>query len=152
MSLRDTFDQHWVVDENGCHIWQRGANSYGYGIIRNGEKKVGAHRFAWERANGSIPEGMVICHSCDVPACVNVEHLFLGTQRDNLRDAAAKGRTARGEHHGGARWTEDQIREMHRLRAKGISYREIGDRFDTSGENIRVKVVQTWAHVREEFK
>jgi hypothetical protein len=54
--------------------------------------KVYAHRLAWEKANGPIPAGMYVCHTCDVPACVNVEHLFLGTQSDNMKDMAAKGR------------------------------------------------------------
>jgi hypothetical protein len=54
--------------------------------------KVYAHRLAWEEANGPIPAGMYVCHTCDVPACVNVEHLFLGSQSDNMKDMAAKGR------------------------------------------------------------
>jgi hypothetical protein len=59
-----------------------------------------AHRWAWVRANGPIPEGQKVLHTCDVPACVNPAHLFLGTQAANMADKVAKGRQAKGETHG----------------------------------------------------
>lgn len=64
----------------------------GYGRIRVDGKSWLAHRFSWVLANGPIPEGMYVCHRCDNPPCINPEHLFLGTQTDNMRDMAAKGR------------------------------------------------------------
>ena len=63
------------------------------GAKRNGKwTSLYTHRIAWEAARGPIPEGMVVCHHCDNPPCVNIEHLFLGTQADNLRDMRSKGR------------------------------------------------------------
>jgi hypothetical protein len=55
-------------------------------------KDVTVHRLVWEEANGPIPDGLHVLHRCDVPACCNIDHLFLGTPADNLRDQIAKGR------------------------------------------------------------
>jgi len=83
---------------NECVFWSGSVNAYGYGTLQNpnrleGEpKQLLAHRWAWQQANGPIPPGMYICHSCDEPRCVNPAHLFLGTPSDNTRDAIAKGR------------------------------------------------------------
>jgi hypothetical protein len=82
-----------------CHLWiGNKSNRTGYGSIQTGRRSdhtlrsVGAHRLAWELANGPIPVGQLVCHRCDNTLCVNVAHLFLGTHGDNARDRAAKGR------------------------------------------------------------
>lgn len=75
-----------------CVIWPKATNACGYGILGRDGKSWLAHRWVWTQERGPIPEGMVVCHTCDVPACVNIDHLFLGTVRDNVRDMAAKGR------------------------------------------------------------
>ena len=74
-----------------CIEWT-GAKRRGYGAVRYKGAIWGAHRAAWDAQVGPIPDGMIVCHSCDNPACVNVEHLFLGTHLDNARDKGAKGR------------------------------------------------------------
>lgn len=75
----------------GCWLWL-GPTANGYGVFNDQGRRVRAHRAAYEQANGPIPDGMVICHKCDTPSCVNPDHLFCGTQRDNVRDMAVKGR------------------------------------------------------------
>lgn len=78
---------------SGCHLWTGTVCKHGYGrIYRKGASPVLVHRVAWERVHGPIPAGLKVCHRCDTPSCVNPDHLFLGTQRDNLRDMYAKGR------------------------------------------------------------
>lgn len=64
----------------------------GYGLKRKQGKLYKAHRLAWIEANGEIPEGLFVCHKCDNPACINLEHLFLGTNSDNMKDMYNKER------------------------------------------------------------
>lgn len=96
--VRETFDLWWSLNnETGCHEWTRSLSAQGYGQLNIGHGKLGlAHRFAWERANGQIANGLHVLHRCDNRKCVNVSHLFLGTNLDNIRDMHAKGRAKGG--------------------------------------------------------
>lgn len=80
------------VTESGCWLWLRGINAKGYGQFGRKHGSDQAHRVAWELYRGQIPDGMNVCHSCDVRCCVNPDHLFLGTQKDNMQDCMKKGR------------------------------------------------------------
>lgn len=73
-------------DDRGCMPWGGNTNRYGYGIIRAKGKDVGAHRYAWERANGPIPAGRVVDHTCWNRKCVNVDHLRVVTHAENLQN------------------------------------------------------------------
>ena len=84
----------------------------GYGTIRVGDKKCRAHRISYELHIGQIPEDLFVCHTCDVPGCVNPDHLWLGTNDDNMVDMTVKGRRVRGVSHGRAKLTEDQVRAI----------------------------------------
>jgi hypothetical protein len=79
-----------IDPKTGCHVWTGSKYGRGYGNLQ-----IATHRLAWELANGPIPEGLSILHRCDNPACCNPDHLFLGTQADNMADKVRKGR-ARG--------------------------------------------------------
>ena len=84
--------------EDDCWDWIGTKQPRGYGIIRIrsldgiAKRDVLVHRLTWELEKGPIPDGMVVCHKCDNPPCRNMNHLFLGTQKDNLHDAIDKGR------------------------------------------------------------
>ncbi len=82
------------VSESGCWEWQRSRLPKGYGCISIGGGKRGyAHRESYKAFKGDIPDGMLIMHTCDNPCCCNPEHLEVGTQFDNMKDASRKGRT-----------------------------------------------------------
>jgi HNH endonuclease len=86
-----------VTVTDGCHLWTGDSNDLGYGRVRSSVapyRTIYAHRVVWSHANGPIPDGMEVCHSCDNPGCVRLSHLFLGTHRDNLVDMRDKGRWA----------------------------------------------------------
>lgn len=98
-------DRFWSkIDRSGgpaaCWPWIAGHNRDGYGSFRVDDHTELAHRVAWAEANGPVPDGMDVLHTCDNPPCCNPRHLFLGTAADNARDSVAKGR------HQAARKTE----------------------------------------------
>lgn len=88
------FMQRVEFDTNGgCWLWTGGQCGPGYGVVnRRGVKNTTAHRHAYTLFRGSVPDGLVVCHRCDVPACVNPDHLWLGTDKQNSDDKWAKGR------------------------------------------------------------
>ena len=104
-----------LVTESGCRIWLRKPINSGYGTVKFQQICQLVHRAAWGLARGPIPDGLQVCHHCDVKLCINVDHLFLGTQKDNLRDARNKGRikSLTGFKHG------PEFREKARLRQLG---------------------------------
>lgn len=75
-----------------CIEWSGARDRQGYGRRRYQGRNALAHRVAWTEAHGPIAEGLDVCHRCDNPACVNIDHLFLGTHQDNMRDCKTKGR------------------------------------------------------------
>jgi hypothetical protein len=94
---------------SGCWEWQRQRHYRGYGLIEHHGRPVMAHRFAYARYVGVIPEGAVVMHRCDNPPCCNPGHLRTGTQAENIADAKAKGRLAFGERNGNAKINSAQV-------------------------------------------
>jgi HNH endonuclease len=99
---------------------------------------VRAHRFAWSIANGKpVPDGLFVLHRCDVPLCVNPDHLFLGTQLDNMRDCARKGRMQFGEERASAKLTVSQIRRIRRLAGSGRPMQDLAREYGVTGPTIQ---------------
>lgn len=100
---------------DGCWLWTGAIQGAGYGNIGVGRSTQPAHRVAWMLSNGEIPDGMCVCHHCDVRACVRPSHLFLGTNLDNTRDRDRKGRNVNkvGAAHGSAKLTDEQVKAIH---------------------------------------
>ena len=104
-----------VQKTDGCWQWIAGKFKQGYGSFYFKGRHLKAHRVAWELSFGQIPESQKVCHSCDNPACMNPSHLFIGSQKDNIRDMMAKGRSSTvgasqaGENNRNARLTKGEV-------------------------------------------
>jgi len=83
-------------ETNKCLEWQFGSGAKGYGTVYFKKKTLIAHRASWIAFKGNIPDGLIVCHRCDNPPCINVDHLFLGTHSDNVDDMIEKGRSRMG--------------------------------------------------------
>ena len=115
MTVAERFLSKFVNEPNtGCWLWTDSLYTTGYGKLRDGKKIRRAHRVSWEQTYGPIPDGLLVLHRCDTRSCVNPAHLWLGTNQDNLSDAARKGRMTRGVHNNFTRLTEDQVLAIRR--------------------------------------
>lgn len=145
------------IDKTGtCWIWKGAKTPRGYGkfSLPTGTANVRyvyAHRHSYELANGPIPDGMIVCHTCDNPWCVNPDHLFVGSHQDNTDDCIRKGRlrngTSIGEKHGRSTISQHQASDIKRLYADVRSPLEISKRTGISRGVINAVVYgKTWRH------
>jgi hypothetical protein len=148
-------DRFWARVEKSDDCWEwRGRKTYkGYGATSWKGKYITAHRLAYILSHGGIPEGKIICHSCDNRACCNPAHLWAGSYRDNTRDMDAKGRRnpgdLKGEKHGMARLTEANVRYIRGLYGSGkYTYKQIAEGYRVSIGTIEcICSRKTWRHV-----
>lgn len=81
-----------IIDDNGCWLWQGFTHKTGYGETSYRSGNVGVHRLMYQLHKGEIPNGLMVCHTCDVRNCCNPDHLWIGTMKENFHDCIAKGR------------------------------------------------------------
>lgn len=133
--------------DSECWYWRGFINRHSYGIF----SKEKAHRASWRIFCGPIPDGISVLHKCDIRFCVNPNHLFLGTQLDNMRDCATKGRIKNvpmwGEENPMAKLTQEDVFKMRKIRDEGgHSYRRIADQFNVSSMTAyRAIKKQSWS-------
>lgn len=149
-----TTEKFWALtalpDTRGCRVWLRARNACGYGILSDQNRPWLAHRWIWTQMRGAIPEGHGVCHHCDVRPCCTLDHLFLGTQADNMGDAAAKGRmfVHHGILHGKAILNDDVVQQMLALHAAGVRNIDIARRFGVDKTHAwAITHRRIWTHV-----
>jgi len=145
--------------KDDCWEWLAGRNHKNYGnfyvsIGNSKDKHWIAHRMAWKLTYGEIPKGLHICHHCDNPPCVNPNHLWIGTNKDNILDASRKGRLVRkirGEDHHKSKLTEKEVIEIKHIRKEtGLSFIKIGKMFNVHPTTIGyIMRGRTWSHIKD---
>jgi DNA-binding XRE family transcriptional regulator len=141
-------DLFWskVEKTEACWIY-RGTTKRGYGHVVAHRRNWSAHRFSFFLARGREP-GPILMHLCDVRACVRPDHLREGTQKENIGQAVASGRMARGSRNGSAKLDEASVREILRRRADGETQQRLADAFGVSQVNIsHILTGKTWGLV-----
>ena len=144
---RADFDAKWMPEPNsGCWLWDGGFYKSGYGYFYNGKVVQGAHRFSFEYFKRPLSLDENVCHSCDMPMCVNPDRLWAGTQADNMADKHLKGRAPLGEKHGGNKLTDEAVRIGRR---ENMSPSAFALRFHVNSSTAHSALRgKTWKHVK----
>ncbi len=160
----DFFERSYITEPNsGCWLWEAGASKAGYGLIQCADYYGFAHRYSYTKFKGNIPKGKFVCHKCDMPPCVNPDHLWLGSHADNMQDCARKGRNisavcpelhARGEKQHLAVLTEALVIEVRNLYGtlddRGLRYtlKALAELSSVSLSTMHAVIKRkTWKHI-----
>lgn len=157
-SLLTAFIERLAFGTTECWHWVGSRSEIGYGMFASARDTYGcpeivAHRIAWHLWNGPIPDGLKVLHRCDVRSCVRPEHLFLGTQADNVADMIAKGRDRRnplrGERNHRSRLTDALVRAIRaEARAGAVTQRALAAKYGVSPMTVsRAVRGESWSHV-----
>ncbi len=158
-TIEDNPEKFWSKlgpkDENGCINWTGSLSELGYGMIviwrfKRKAKSTVAHRLSWRLQRGIIPDGLKCCHHCDNRKCVNVDHLFLGTQADNIHDMMRKNRNGqlKGSENGRSKLTENEVLEIRQLYEDGFLWKDLGPAYGVSSGLIgHIVQRRNWKHI-----
>lgn len=125
--------------ETDCLEWQRATSGkHGYGVLYFQGHQLQAHRAIWIEKNGPIPEGIFVCHRCDNRRCVNIDHLFLGTPKDNMDDMRQKGRARLWdrEKHGRSKLNWSVVALIREDRARGMTNTALAKKYGVAQSRI----------------
>lgn len=136
----------------GCWLWTASHKSNGYGYMWGGSKKEHSHRLSYSLFKGAIPSVMFVLHRCDQPACINPDHLFVGTQSDNLNDCVKKGRhrpaSLKGEVNHKSKLTDLDVEAIRSATKKPRYLYELSEKYGVSrGSICAVRNGRTWKHL-----
>jgi len=139
-----------IIINNECYEWQGALDKDNYGVIWFNNKSWRVHRLIWVIYNGNIPKEMCICHKCDNPKCININHLFIGTTQENTKDRDNKNRQAKWDKHIFTKLNPIQIKEIKKLHFEdGISYRKLAEKYNVCYATIREATIgRNWKHVK----
>lgn len=147
--------------DTGCIEWARSLTQDGYGKTKINGVTFRAHRAMWTAVRGDVPAGLLVCHTCDNPKCINIDHLFLGSPAENMADKVKKGRwrggpatwrdrVSQGSHNRNAKLNDDAVRQIRSMCLAGLRAADIGARFMVSpGQVQKIKSGKAWSHVQE---
>ncbi len=154
---KSTEERFWsyVQKTEDCWLWTANKTKFGYGKLKINKRTLVMHRYSYELHIGKIPEGLLVLHKCDVPACVNPDHLFVGTSADNVADRIRKGRSnnpgrnMHGELNPCSVLTNEKVIEIRRIASnRQCTLRAIGEQFGVSVPCIsHIITRRTWKHI-----
>ena len=145
-TLQEKFDEMYMPEPNsGCWLWIAATCGGERGVMRVDGVTIIAARVSYEMHKGDIPEGIFVCHHCDNPSCVNPDHLFLGTQADNLSDMVNKGRSSTGDRHWNSKLTPSDVIA---IRSDARSHGAIAKDYGVVRQHVgRIKSRGKWGHI-----
>lgn len=140
--LRD----HTVACETTCHLWTGYTQPNGYGYVNAAGRSIAAHRLALALTGIAVPKGKDVCHRCDVRNCVNPDHLYVGTRKENMADCSDRGRHNKplGEAHWRAKLSRSDVENIRNLRAKGTKVVTIAKAFGVTHPTISRICRRVW--------
>jgi len=151
LEKRSKFEKNCIV-WTGAHLKKKGLQvSYGFLNVKRGTKKnmpMLAHRAQWIIHNGRIPDGLDVCHKCDNRSCIRIDHLFLGTRKENMEDCIRKKRNIFGEKCKNAKLTEEQAKEIKNLKGSGIWAKELCLKYGVKPSTVKhIWYGERWKHI-----
>lgn len=147
---KEVFESKLFYSPDGCWYWTGACYVHGYGVVSYNGKKILAHRASFLMNKGDIPKGICVCHRCDNILCVNPDHLFLGTQADNVKDMIDKKRfiSSPGSGNGMAKYSDVEVLLIRELRESGFRVKEICRLMNASSTTVSdITNRKTWTHI-----
>jgi len=148
-TIKERFNSKWSLDiSTGCWLWTGFSDERGYGRLHLLGKDEFAHRIAYELYKGGVILKDHVLHKCDTPACVNPDHLFLGTQADNMKDMVRKSRSCKGEKNGMHKLTEGDVRSIRDMHRMHIEQKTLAKLYNVSSAAIcNIVNNKSWRHL-----